>query len=67
MFVLAIDTSNTTLSVALVENNEILIEVVEATKNDHSKRLMPTIEALFKKTPQQDKKVLPLYDFESVS
>ena len=49
MFVLAIDTSNTTLSVALVENNEILIEVVEATKNDHSKRLMPTIEALFKK------------------
>ena len=43
MFVLAIDTSNTTLSVALVENNEILIEVVEATKNDHSKRLMPTM------------------------
>lgn len=56
MFVLAIDTSNTTLSVALVENNETLIEVIEATKNDHSKRLMPTIESLFKqvnRTPRE--------------
>lgn len=57
MFVLAIDTSNTTLSVALVENNEILIEVVEATKNDHSKRLMPTIEALFKKVNRTPKEL----------
>lgn len=57
MFVLAIDTSNTTLSVALVENNETLIEVVEATKNDHSKRLMPTIEALFKKVNRSPKEL----------
>ena len=57
MFVLAIDTSNTTLSVALVENNEILIEVIEATKNDHSKRLMPTIEALFKKVNRTPKEL----------
>lgn len=57
MFVLAIDTSNTTLSVALVENNETLIEVVEATKNDHSKRLMPTIESLFKKVNRVPKEL----------
>ena len=48
MFVLAIDTSNTTLSVALVENKETLAEIVESTKNDHSKRLMPAIGSLFK-------------------
>ncbi|WP_235069621.1 tRNA (adenosine(37)-N6)-threonylcarbamoyltransferase complex dimerization subunit type 1 TsaB [Turicibacter sp. TJ11] len=56
MFVLAIDTSNTTLSVALVENHQTLAEVMETTKNDHSKRLMPTIEALFKqinRTPKE--------------
>ena len=41
---------------SLVENNETLIEVIEATKNDHSKRLMPTIESLFKqvnRTPKE--------------
>ncbi|MDE5978014.1 MAG: tRNA (adenosine(37)-N6)-threonylcarbamoyltransferase complex dimerization subunit type 1 TsaB [Turicibacter sp.] len=56
MFILAIDTSNTILSVALVENNGTLIEVCEETKNDHSKRLMPTIDDLFKKvnrSPQE--------------
>ena len=47
MFVLGIDTSNTTLTVALVEDGVVLGEVVEATKNDHSKRLMPAIEKLF--------------------
>ena len=47
MFVLGIDTSNTTLSVALMENGVVLDEITEATKNDHSKRLMPAIERLF--------------------
>ncbi len=47
MFVLGIDTSNTTLSVALMENGTVLGEITEATKNDHSKRLMPAIESLF--------------------
>lgn len=56
MFVLGIDTSNTTLSIALVNNDETLAEITEATKNDHSKKLMPAIEDLFKQvgaTPQQ--------------
>lgn len=57
MFVLAIDTSNTTLSVALVENKETLVEVVEGTKNDHSKRLMPTIESLFKQVNRSPKEL----------
>lgn len=47
MFILAIDTSNTTLSVAILEDTKVLDEITETTKNDHSKRLMPTIEKLF--------------------
>ncbi len=47
MFVLGIDTSNTTLSVALMNDGVVLGEITESTKNDHSKRLMPAIEKLF--------------------
>ena len=56
MFVLGIDTSNTILSIALVKDGETLAELTEATKNDHSKKLMPAIQDLFKQvdaTPQQ--------------
>ena len=56
MLVLAIDTSNTVLSIALVEDKNTLLEITEITKNDHSKRLMPAIDQLFKETgctPQQ--------------
>ena len=48
MLVLAIDTSNNILSVALVHHGQTLIEITEATKNNHSERLMPVIEQAFK-------------------
>ena len=48
MLTIAIDTSNTTLSIALVEDNQILYEIIETTKNDHSRRLMPAIDRMFK-------------------
>jgi len=47
MFVLAIDTSNKTLSVAICKNEELLVQLTEETKNNHSSRLMPVIEAAF--------------------
>ncbi|MCL1948124.1 MAG: tRNA (adenosine(37)-N6)-threonylcarbamoyltransferase complex dimerization subunit type 1 TsaB [Turicibacter sp.] len=47
MCVLAIDTSNKTLSVALVQGNDLLGQMTEETKNNHSVRLMPVIEGLF--------------------
>ena len=50
MLTIAIDTSNTTLSIALVEDNQILYEIIETTKNDHSRRLMPAIDRMFKQT-----------------
>lgn len=56
MLVLAIDTSNTTLSIALVKDGQALLEITDTTKNDHSKRLMPAIDRLFNETgyqPQQ--------------
>ena len=55
MLTLAIDTSNTTLSIALVEGNNVLYEITETAKNDHSKRLMPAIEKLFKEAGCQPK------------
>ena len=57
MFVLAIDTSHTTLSVALVDDKKTLAEIVESTKNDHSKRLMPAIESLFKQVNRSPKEL----------
>jgi len=53
MFVLAIDTSNMILSVALVENKQTLIEINEQTKNNHSERLMPVIEQAFQEVDRQ--------------
>lgn len=50
MLTIAIDTSNTTLSIALVEDNQILYEIIETTKNDHSRRLMSAIDRMFKQT-----------------
>lgn len=55
MFVLGIDTSNTTLSVALVDGDVVVAEITESTKNDHSKRLMPAIERLFASTDKTPK------------
>lgn len=49
MLVLGIDTSNATLAIALVENDEVLAETTEMTKNDHSKKLMPAIKELFER------------------
>lgn len=57
MLVLAIDTSNTTLSIALVNDEQSLLEITETTKNDHSKRLMPAIERLFKETGYEPKQL----------
>ncbi len=54
MLTIAIDTSNTTLSIALVEDNQILYEIIETTKNDHSRRLMPAIDRMFKQTQDLD-------------
>lgn len=56
MLVLGIDTSNAVLTIALVENDKVLKEITEVTKNDHSKKLMPAIKQLFELTnrnPQQ--------------
>ncbi|MGL4335394.1 MAG: tRNA (adenosine(37)-N6)-threonylcarbamoyltransferase complex dimerization subunit type 1 TsaB [Turicibacter sp.] len=57
MFILAMDTSNITLSVALVDNGQVLAQITEQTKNDHSKRLMPAIEALFKQSGRTPKEL----------
>jgi len=48
MLILGIETSNTILSVALVEDDKALIEITEIAKNNHSERLMPVIEQAFK-------------------
>lgn len=56
MFVLAIDTSNKILSVAIAQDKKVLVELNEETKNNHSARLMPVVEKAFFKagiTPQQ--------------
>ncbi|GAA0356234.1 tRNA (adenosine(37)-N6)-threonylcarbamoyltransferase complex dimerization subunit type 1 TsaB [Alkalibacterium iburiense] len=45
---LGIDTSNQTMSVALVEDGKLRAERVVNVKRNHSIQLMPTIEALFK-------------------
>ena len=55
MFVLGIDTSNATLSVALVDKDQTLIEVTEHTKNNQSERLMPVIDSIFKQINRQPK------------
>lgn len=48
MRILAIDTSNQTLSVAVMEENRILGEYTSTTKKNHSMTLMPAITELMK-------------------
>ncbi|API88670.1 tRNA (adenosine(37)-N6)-threonylcarbamoyltransferase complex dimerization subunit type 1 TsaB [Marinilactibacillus sp. 15R] len=44
MRILAMDTSNQSMSVAVIENNQILAEKTTNVKRNHSIQLMPTIE-----------------------
>jgi len=46
MTVLAIDTSNCALGVALLEDNQVLGEYITNLKKNHSVRIMPAIETL---------------------
>lgn len=48
MKILGIDTSNQTMSVALVEDGKLRAERIVNVKRNHSIQLMPAIEALFK-------------------
>ncbi|PJN87557.1 tRNA (adenosine(37)-N6)-threonylcarbamoyltransferase complex dimerization subunit type 1 TsaB [Bacillus sp. mrc49] len=48
MKVLAIDTSNFTLGVALVDGNQVIGEYTTNLKKNHSVRVMPAIETLLK-------------------
>lgn len=48
MKILGIDTSNQSMTVALVENASVKAEKTINVKRNHSIQLMPTIEALFK-------------------
>jgi tRNA threonylcarbamoyladenosine biosynthesis protein TsaB len=61
MTILAIDTSNTTLGVALLDNNVVLGEYITNLKKNHSIRIMPAIETLMKdcdKTPADLSKIV---------
>ena len=57
MLVLGIETSNVILSVAIVEDNQTLIEITEHSKNNHSERLMPVIEKAFKEINRKIKEI----------
>ncbi|MDR4945015.1 tRNA (adenosine(37)-N6)-threonylcarbamoyltransferase complex dimerization subunit type 1 TsaB [Neobacillus cucumis] len=48
MTILAIDTSNYVLGVALLEENQVLGEYITNLKKNHSVRIMPAIETLMK-------------------
>jgi tRNA threonylcarbamoyladenosine biosynthesis protein TsaB len=48
MTILAIDTSNYCLGVALLEDNQVLGEYITNLKKNHSVRIMPAIETLMK-------------------
>ena len=48
MTILAIDTSNYVLGVALLEDNQVLGEYMTNLKKNHSVRIMPAIQALMK-------------------
>lgn len=61
MTILAIDTSNQTLGVALVEGNTIIAEHITYIQKNHSVRAMPAIESLLKeveKRPSDVKKIV---------
>ena len=47
MKILAIDTSTQVLSVAILEDDQLIIETTKNTKETHGERLMPTIEWAF--------------------
>lgn len=47
MTVLAIDTSNDALGIALYQNEQVIAEYISINKNKHSTRLMPAIDQLF--------------------
>lgn len=49
MKILAIDTSNEVLGVAVTEQHQIVAEVITSSKQDHSTRLMPAIVDIMKK------------------
>src|SRR3954470_2873906 len=48
MTILAIDTSNYTLGVALLEENQVIGEYITNLKKNHSVRIMPAIQTLMK-------------------
>ncbi|MDR0125936.1 MULTISPECIES: tRNA (adenosine(37)-N6)-threonylcarbamoyltransferase complex dimerization subunit type 1 TsaB [Bacillus] len=48
MTILALDTSNHTLGIALVRDNTVIGESITYLKKNHSVRAMPTVEALMK-------------------
>ena len=48
MTILAIDTSNHTLGIALVRDDTVVGESITYLKKNHSVRAMPTVEALMK-------------------
>ena len=48
MTILAIDTSNHTLGIALVKDSTVIGESITYLKKNHSLRAMPTVEALMK-------------------
>jgi tRNA threonylcarbamoyladenosine biosynthesis protein TsaB len=61
MTILALDTSNTTLGIALLENNQVLGEYITNLKKNHSVRIMPAVQTLMKdcgKTPQDLTKII---------
>jgi tRNA threonylcarbamoyladenosine biosynthesis protein TsaB len=61
MTILAIDTSNYPLGVALIEDNQVLGEYITNLKKNHSVRIMPAIQTLMKdceRTPAQLSKIV---------
>ena len=48
MLILAIDTSSSTATVALIENGSLLAEYTQNSGRTHSQRLMPMIDEMFK-------------------
>lgn len=56
MKILAIDTSNQTMAVAVTDDNRLLGQLQTTVNKNHSKTLMPAIETLMKElelTPQE--------------
>ncbi|MBU5595350.1 tRNA (adenosine(37)-N6)-threonylcarbamoyltransferase complex dimerization subunit type 1 TsaB [Amphibacillus sp. MSJ-3] len=48
MTILAIDTSNDALGIALYQNEQVIEEYISVNKNKHSARLMPAVDQLLK-------------------